>query len=130
MARILILENNPPDQEVLEQCLQTMGHDAVAVSKIAAVLELMNDTTFDLVLSGLHLEEGSAFELLKKMKSSERYDNVPIVFVSMKRTPISVVIDGTLTQVLTALGADAVLSMHSVNPARLEEAIDNALKKH
>jgi CheY-like chemotaxis protein len=128
-ARILILEDNKDNQAALARCIESLGHEAITVSQVAQAIDCISAQNVDLLISGLHLEHDSAFELIKRWKKTEKHNDVPLLFVSTRRNAISNALDGSIKTIVKALGADAVLSTDGIDSAKLCETIDKLLER-
>lgn len=81
-SRILAVDDNAANRDVLERRLTREGHQVVTASSGAAALELVAAQEFDLVLLDLIMPEMSGFEVLRRLKAAEHSRDVPVIVIS------------------------------------------------
>lgn len=67
--RILIVDDEPSNRQVLEQALTAFGHSASAAADGPAALELLAGSRFDAVLLDLHMPLMSVLEVLRRFRA-------------------------------------------------------------
>ena len=70
-SRVLVVDDNAANRDVLERRLTREGHQVVTASSGGAALELVAAQEFDLVLLDLIMPEMSGFEVLRRLKAAE-----------------------------------------------------------
>ena len=89
--QILIAEDNPADIGLVREALQTHGIDCTLhiATDGAAAIEFINrldrntkSPMLDLVLADMHLPKRGGEEILKTLRSSERFGLVPVVIMT------------------------------------------------
>ncbi len=74
--RILIADDNPVNRMVLGACLRSLGYESKAVADGRAVLQAMEEESFDIIFMDLHMPVMSGFEaasgIRKKGSDPER----------------------------------------------------------
>jgi len=65
--RVLLVEDEPSFRDVLQIGLEPQGFDTLAVGTVQEARRLLEETTFDAVVSDLRLKDGSGIELLTWM---------------------------------------------------------------
>jgi len=78
-ARILVLEENPDDMELLERILQASRDEITAVADPVAFVTALQDCPPDLVLMALRLRGSSGFDLVEK---SEALLTMPVLAIT------------------------------------------------
>jgi DNA-binding response OmpR family regulator len=73
MARILVVEDEPDIQEVLDYNLKRDGHEVTLTSTAKEGLRLARDRRPDLVLLDLMLPDGSGTDLCKTLPSRHHH---------------------------------------------------------
>ncbi|MBS0245574.1 MAG: response regulator [Proteobacteria bacterium] len=81
-SRILVVDDNAANRDVLERRLTREGHAVVTAADGAQGLKLAAEGDFDLVLLDLIMPEVSGFEVLTRLKSDARTAHVPVIVIS------------------------------------------------
>jgi class 3 adenylate cyclase len=81
-SRILIVDDNAANRDVLERRLAREGHQVVSATNGASALELATGQEFDLILLDLIMPEMSGFEVLRRLKAAEHTSHIPVVVIS------------------------------------------------
>jgi len=81
-SRILVVDDNAANRDVLERRLTREGHQVVSVAGGAAALELVVAENFDLILLDLIMPEMSGFEVLRRLKAAEHTRHIPVIVIS------------------------------------------------
>jgi class 3 adenylate cyclase/CheY-like chemotaxis protein len=81
-SRILIVDDNAPNRDVLERRLAREGHQVKTVANGAGGLELVGNEAFDLILLDLIMPEMSGFEVLRRLKAAEHTSHIPVIVIS------------------------------------------------
>jgi DNA-binding NtrC family response regulator len=79
-ARILIVDDEPDILHAFERMLTSEGHDTQRALSADEALELLDRTSFDLVMTDLTMPRVDGFELLARMR--RRGDETPTLVVS------------------------------------------------
>ena len=81
-SRILIVDDNASNRDVLERRLVREGHQVATATNGATALELVVGEKFDLILLDLIMPEMSGFEVLRRLKASEHTSHIPVIVIS------------------------------------------------
>ena len=81
-ARILIVDDEPFNLDVLEQELELMGHATVRAADGAEALERLAAEPFDLVLLDVMMPQLDGYGVLDRMKSHEAWRHIPVIVIS------------------------------------------------
>jgi adenylate cyclase len=81
-SRILVVDDNAANRDVLERRLTREGHQVVTATNGHAALELLAAQEFDLILLDLIMPEMSGFEVLRRLKAAEHTSHVPVIVIS------------------------------------------------
>jgi two-component system phosphate regulon response regulator PhoB len=84
MARILVVEDEPDIQEVLDYNLKRDGHEVTLTSTAKDGLRLARDRRPDLVLLDLMLPDGSGTELCKTLRQDSAMRGVRVMMLTAK----------------------------------------------
>ncbi len=80
MEKILIVEDNKSELEILEKTLRAENYEGVGVRSGEMALRKMNKETFDLALVDLKLPKADGLEVLRKMKEVDPL--VPVIMMT------------------------------------------------
>jgi two-component system, cell cycle response regulator len=81
-AEILVVDDVEANVELLRSLLEPFGHRVSTVRGVLEAERLLAGLVPDLVISDLHLEDGTGYDLMDVMKRDPRLGRVPFVFVS------------------------------------------------
>src|SRR5271165_7194725 len=84
MARILVVEDEPDIQEVLDYNLKRDGHEVTLTSTAKEGLRLARDRRPDLVLLDLMLPDGSGTELCKTLRQDAAMRGVRVMMLTAR----------------------------------------------
>jgi CheY-like chemotaxis protein len=68
-VRILNVDDEPINLMVLEQMVETLGYETVAVASAAEALARLQAEPFDAVLADIHMPEIDGVEMLRRMRA-------------------------------------------------------------
>jgi adenylate cyclase len=81
-SRILVVDDNASNRDVLERRLVREGHKVVTAATGASALEHAGREPLDLILLDLIMPEMSGFEVLRRLKAAEHTSHVPVIVIS------------------------------------------------
>lgn len=87
MARILVVEDNRENLELMVFLLSAFGHDTISATSGAAALELAEREPAEIVLLDIQMPEMDGFETARALRSIESYAEVPLVAVTALAMP-------------------------------------------
>ena len=120
-ARILIVDDEPFNRDVLAQELELLDHDTVAAINGRDALDRLAGGAFDLILLDIMMPEMDGFEVLRRLKDDARLRHVPVIMISALDDIDSVVR-------CVALGADDYLPK-PFDPVLLKARLGACLEK-
>jgi CheY-like chemotaxis protein len=82
MARILVIEDNPTNLQLIVYLLQAFGHTPLEATDGETGLELVRRETPDLVLCDIHLPGIDGFAVAQALKAVPAYSAMPLVAVT------------------------------------------------
>jgi CheY-like chemotaxis protein len=68
-VRILNVDDEPINLLVLQQMVETLGHQAVAAASAVEALAWLERETFDAVLTDIHMPEVDGVEMLRRLRA-------------------------------------------------------------
>jgi len=81
-ARILIVDDEPFNLDVLEQELELLGHTSVRAANGEEALKKLEAESFDLALLDVMMPRLDGWNLLQRMKSHEAWRHIPVIMIS------------------------------------------------
>jgi len=81
-SRILIVDDNAANRDVLARRLTREGHQVMTVTNGPAALEIVAAQQFDLILLDLIMPGMNGFEVLRRLKAAEHTRDVPVIVIS------------------------------------------------
>ena len=81
-ANILIVDDNPQNLQVLAKILQENNYEIEFATNGEASLKWLKDKKFDLILLDINMPGMSGFEVCSKIRSNQKLNNVPVIFLS------------------------------------------------
>lgn len=82
VGRILVVDDNESNRDLLERRLVHEGHAVVTVESGAKALAALAASPFDLVLLDLLMPDMNGLEVLQRMKADEQLHGVPVIMIS------------------------------------------------
>jgi diguanylate cyclase (GGDEF)-like protein len=81
-ARILVVEDNPVNQQVAQEILEYAGAEVRLAQNGREALAAVNDSEFDAVLMDVQMPGMDGYEVCRRLKSDEKTRDIPVVFVT------------------------------------------------
>lgn len=81
-ARLLVIDDNPANRDMLNRQLVHSGHKAVCVESGAEGLRLLQDERFDLVLLDVMMPGVSGVDVLQQIRNMPLLAGVPVIMIS------------------------------------------------
>ena len=81
-ARILIVDDEPFNLDVLEQELELLGHASMRAANGEEALERLEVEPFDLALLDVMMPRLDGYGVLERMKSHEAWRHIPVIMIS------------------------------------------------
>lgn len=78
MATILILQEQPVQDEVLERSLGG-DHQLIFADCASVAIAYLNEHSVDLIITRVHLKKGSIFPFLRDVKRDPRLQQIPVI---------------------------------------------------
>ena len=80
--RVLVVEDSPVIQRLIEICLRPAGFDVVLAGEGVTALEMANDLEIDLVLLDVGLPDISGWDVLSTLRSREKTRDVTVLMLT------------------------------------------------
>jgi serine phosphatase RsbU (regulator of sigma subunit) len=81
-SRLLVVDDNEMNRDLLSRRLQRLGHETVAASDGREALMLMRSQPFDLVLLDITMPGMDGYEVLLQLRNDEALRHIPVIMVS------------------------------------------------
>ena len=91
MDRILIVDDNPKNIQVLGKILTEAQYEIEYVQNGAEAIEIIKTEAFDLILLDIMMPIMDGFEVCKSMRKNKTYNYIPIIFLTAKTDKESIV---------------------------------------
>jgi CheY-like chemotaxis protein len=78
-ARILVVEDNPMNMELVVDLLKLQGYDVLSAKTGQEALEILDGEQFDLILMDVQLPGMDGLTVTRKLKENPKTSNIPVV---------------------------------------------------
>lgn len=82
MARILVIEDNADNRELMVYLLKAHGHEIETAADGELALQALGERRFDLIICDVHLPKVDGMQIVAMVKASRELKSVPIVAVT------------------------------------------------
>jgi CheY-like chemotaxis protein len=82
MAKILIIEDNPENMQLIVYLLHAFGHTPIEAENGEIGLKLAQDNLPDLILCDLQMPDMDGYEVIRRLKLDPKLVAVPVVAVT------------------------------------------------
>lgn len=120
MARILVIEDNPENLELMRFLLQAFGHEALVGRQGEEGLAVAQREQPDLIICDIHMPQLDGYGVLARLRSDPVLRNIPCVAVT------ALAMLGDRTKVLDA-GFDGYISK-PIDPEKFTDEVASYLK--
>ncbi len=83
-STVLCVDDDQPTLNLVKQAVQTAGFNVVAEYRSEIVLDLISDKDLDLAIIDLDMPKLNGFDLIKLIKSEDRFSKLPIIIYTGK----------------------------------------------
>lgn len=87
MTRILAVDDSPSMREMIRIALSEAGFVVAEVADGRKALDLARQSSFDLVLSDVHMPNMDGIELIRALRSEPAYRHTPILMLTTESSP-------------------------------------------
>jgi CheY-like chemotaxis protein len=82
MARVLVVDDDPDILKIVERVLRMQEHDVYTAHDAMKAMDLLNSSTFDLMLTDANMPRFSGFELARTIKNNKKFQKMAIVMLT------------------------------------------------
>jgi len=122
-AKILITMEHVKQQELIGDCLESVGHKVTKVDTFHNAMEVLRGSNIDLIISDVHLQNGgSVFDFLRWVKGDPHMRTTPFVCFSAEPPEVGKYLADGVRTAARALGAARYIAMETFDgPTLLHE---------
>ena len=91
VGNVLVVDDEATNRDVLSRRLKRHGHKVCAASSGEDALRMMGESPFDIVLLDVMMPDMDGYEVLRRIKSDERLQHIPVIMISALQEVDSVV---------------------------------------
>ncbi len=84
--KILVVEDNPVNQKVLQKLVTILGHSAIILEDGFKAIETVMTESPDLILMDIQLVGISGIDITRQLKTDERFKSIPLIAVTASAT--------------------------------------------
>ncbi len=122
-SKILCVDDDVPTLNLIKQAIETAGYNAIAEHISANVMDRIKNEEIDLAIIDLDMPHPNGFELIKMIKSEDRFKHLPIIIYTGKEN-----FDEDLKNIDGLF--DELLSKKSTNIEDLAETINAMVRRY
>jgi len=89
--KLLIIDDSPKNIQVVANFLQNEGYDLSFATDGKEAMQVLSKETFDLILLDVVMPLIDGFQVCKEISSNANYKDIPILFLTVKTDPESIV---------------------------------------
>lgn len=81
-AKILVIEDNPDNRELMTYLLEAFGHEVDTAEDGEQALAVLEHTQYDLIVCDVHLPKVDGFEVIATLRRRDDLGAMPVVAVT------------------------------------------------
>lgn len=85
MARVLVVDDDPDILRVVEKVLRMQDHDVYTAHDAMKAMDILNSTTFDLLITDANMPQFSGYELARTIRNNKRFLKMAICMLTGRR---------------------------------------------
>lgn len=91
LYKLLIIDDSPKNIQVVANFLQNEGYDLSFATDGREAMQILSKEPFDLILLDVVMPLIDGFEVCKEISSNANYKDIPILFLTVKTDPDSII---------------------------------------
>ncbi|HEY9710968.1 MAG TPA: response regulator [Oculatellaceae cyanobacterium] len=88
MSKVLLVEDNPSQRELIDSYLRESGHTVICLTDAKSALNKVMEQKPDVIVTDVVMPGMSGFELCRQLKNHPATANIPVVICSSKNQEI------------------------------------------
>jgi two-component system response regulator AtoC len=131
IERILVVDNDPLVRNFLKEALQNKGMEVVLAESGKNALEILQQTSFDMVITDVHLADVSGIEILRSAKELSPHTLVVVItaFGTIEST-VEVMRLGAFNYIIKPFSAEAIEAVLEKGREYISLVAENAYLRH
>ena len=121
--KILLVDDSSTTRVLEKNILTQAGYNIELAENPIEAFKKMQNINFDLIISDIEMPEMDGLDFLKKIKSNEKFVNIPVIMVSS-------LMNGEKRSIAMALGAEKYIIKGDFNQEDFQDSIREILKKY
>jgi len=89
--KVLIIDDSPKNIQVVANFLQNEGYDLSFATDGREAMQILSKESFDLILLDVVMPLIDGFDVCKQISSNSEYKDIPILFLTVKTDPESII---------------------------------------
>lgn len=81
-AKLLVVDDNESARSLLKRRLAMYGHEVIAAANQKDAIKALQENSVDVIFLNMFLYDQNSSAFLKKLKSNDNYQNIPIIMIS------------------------------------------------
>lgn len=129
MANILVVQDVGQNDVDIKPSLESAGHQILIAKNVESAKTLLEAASFDLVICGAHLNNGTAFDLLNFVKRAPDRQTIPFLLFCCNPTDLAKSINESVRSTAMLLGADKYITQDAFSAEQFWTEIESLLPK-
>ena len=114
-ARILVVDDSEMVRELHGFALRGAGYEVDDAENGSAAIEKLLSHHFDLVITDVNMPQMDGYELTRRIRTTDGYQDTPVILVSTESQALD-----------KSIGFEAGANVYLVKPAKAEDLVINA----
>lgn len=83
--KIIVVDDDKIQLQLMEELLSPIFKEVTILNDSTEIENILEEQSFDLILSDIQMPKKDGFEMIKSLKSNEKYSAIPVIALSGKR---------------------------------------------
>lgn len=125
---ILYLEDRNDRMSEVEEYLTSAGYALQTCKTIVSAIQALEKGSFELVISGVHLESENAFDLVRSIREHPKFANLPIILLESNQSEFAESVNDALRISCQILGVNHYLAMSESDSKHLCQVLRKTIE--
>lgn len=128
-TRVLLVQENAADRDAIAEALTQRGYDIVCKESVLDAMAFLEDNPaeVDVVITALHLEHSTAFDILRAMKLRPDLKRVPFIFCCLRPSQFTIMTAESTNIAARVMGAEDLIIQDTLDADFIDERIRLAM---